>query len=537
MAPGPQPRGRKNWRSRRAPRPRAPRAEPRAGHPGAPQRALAGEDDLQLVRVLEMCVDTRESSLGNFGVHLPSLNQLKLNGSRLGSLRDLGSSLGRLQVLWLARCGLADLDGVGSMPALKELFVSYNNISDLSPLCLLEHLEVLDLEGNSVEDLGQVGYLRLCPRLATLTLEGNLVCLRPDPGPASKAPPGYNYRAAVRRLVPQLQLLDEVPATHTGLPAPPKLDQDWLMVKEAIKEASVLPWLDGHHGAAVQSLDLELSLSRTRPWAPRHLPSSSLVPEGPLADGLPAEELAPDDHASNLTLGAGRVLCGNPTRGLWERRQQCQVPPAPDGGLAPSPPHPPGGLPQAASSLQAWTSPEQPPQCRPEEPAAGTPSPRPGPQPQRHPGLCHPAPKPWHLPSQQRGAAAPRGPWRVPEQQDGQAGPKTSSSPLSPASEPSRSLGGDLTPSPPKHPPGHPPGSAGLPFRGRRLRALTSLGPGLGPGMATVTALRALEVASGPGPPCPGRPDPQAAPDPAARARGLQCLRPLNPITPAPSRP
>ncbi|XP_069910668.1 leucine-rich repeat-containing protein 56 isoform X2 [Oryctolagus cuniculus] len=509
MAPGPQPRGRKNWRSRRAPRPRAPRAEPRAGHPGAPQRALAGEDDLQLVRVLEMCVDTRESSLGNFGVHLPSLNQLKLNGSRLGSLRDLGSSLGRLQVLWLARCGLADLDGVGSMPALKELFVSYNNISDLSPLCLLEHLEVLDLEGNSVEDLGQVGYLRLCPRLATLTLEGNLVCLRPDPGPASKAPPGYNYRAAVRRLVPQLQLLDEVPATHTGLPAPPKLDQDWLMVKEAIKEASVLPWLDGHHGAAVQSLDLELSLSRTRPWAPRHLPSSSLVPEGPLADGLPAEELAPDDHASNLTLGAGRVLCGNPTRGLWERRQQCQ----------------------------AWTSPEQPPQCRPEEPAAGTPSPRPGPQPQRHPGLCHPAPKPWHLPSQQRGAAAPRGPWRVPEQQDGQAGPKTSSSPLSPASEPSRSLGGDLTPSPPKHPPGHPPGSAGLPFRGRRLRALTSLGPGLGPGMATVTALRALEVASGPGPPCPGRPDPQAAPDPAARARGLQCLRPLNPITPAPSRP
>ncbi|XP_069910908.1 leucine-rich repeat-containing protein 56 isoform X6 [Oryctolagus cuniculus] len=450
MAPGPQPRGRKNWRSRRAPRPRAPRAEPRAGHPGAPQRALAGEDDLQLVRVLEMCVDTRESSLGNFGVHLPSLNQLKLNGSRLGSLRDLGSSLGRLQVLWLARCGLADLDGVGSMPALKELFVSYNNISDLSPLCLLEHLEVLDLEGNSVEDLGQVGYLRLCPRLATLTLEGNLVCLRPDPGPASKAPPGYNYRAAVRRLVPQLQLLDEVPATHTGLPAPPKLDQDWLMVKEAIKEASVLPWL-----------------------------------------------------------GAGRVLCGNPTRGLWERRQQCQ----------------------------AWTSPEQPPQCRPEEPAAGTPSPRPGPQPQRHPGLCHPAPKPWHLPSQQRGAAAPRGPWRVPEQQDGQAGPKTSSSPLSPASEPSRSLGGDLTPSPPKHPPGHPPGSAGLPFRGRRLRALTSLGPGLGPGMATVTALRALEVASGPGPPCPGRPDPQAAPDPAARARGLQCLRPLNPITPAPSRP
>lgn len=33
--------------------------------------------------------------------------------------RDLGTSLGRLQVLWLARCGLTDLDGIGSFRALK----------------------------------------------------------------------------------------------------------------------------------------------------------------------------------------------------------------------------------------------------------------------------------------------------------------------------------------------------------------------------------------------------------------------------------
>lgn len=64
--------------------------------------------------------------------------------------------------------------------------MSYNDISDLSPLCLLERLEVLDLEGNSVEDLGQVQYLQLCRHLVTLTLEGNLVCLRPAPGPSDK---------------------------------------------------------------------------------------------------------------------------------------------------------------------------------------------------------------------------------------------------------------------------------------------------------------------------------------------------------------
>ncbi|XP_045342427.1 leucine-rich repeat-containing protein 56 isoform X11 [Leopardus geoffroyi] len=153
-------------------------------------RALARVDDLRLVGMLEMCVSTRESSLGNFGVHLPNLSQLKLNGSCLGSVRDLGTSLGRLRVLWLARCGLTDLDGIGCFPVLKELYVSYNNISDLSPLCLLEQLEVLDLEGNSVEVLEQVRYLQLCPRLATLTLEGNLVCLRPGPGPCNEPPRG-----------------------------------------------------------------------------------------------------------------------------------------------------------------------------------------------------------------------------------------------------------------------------------------------------------------------------------------------------------
>lgn len=82
-------------------------------------QALAQVDDLRLVSMLEMCVNTRDNSLGTFGVHLPNLRHLKLNGSCLGSVRDLGTSLGHLQVLWLARCGLTDLDGIGSFPALK----------------------------------------------------------------------------------------------------------------------------------------------------------------------------------------------------------------------------------------------------------------------------------------------------------------------------------------------------------------------------------------------------------------------------------
>ena len=61
--------------------------------------------------------------------------------------RDLGSSLDRLSVLWMARCGLEDIDGVASMTHLTELYLAYNEIDDVSPCSMLENLTILDLEG------------------------------------------------------------------------------------------------------------------------------------------------------------------------------------------------------------------------------------------------------------------------------------------------------------------------------------------------------------------------------------------------------
>nr|XP_045015724.1 leucine-rich repeat-containing protein 56 isoform X1 [Jaculus jaculus]XP_045015725.1 leucine-rich repeat-containing protein 56 isoform X1 [Jaculus jaculus] len=488
-------------------------------------QALAQADDLQLVRVLEMCVDTRENSLGNFGVHLPNLNQLKLNGSCLGSLRDLGTSLGCLQVLWLSRCGLTDLDGIGSFPALKELYVSYNNISDLSPLCLLEQLEVLDLEGNSVEDLGQVRYLQLCPRLATLTLEGNLVCLQPAPGPSNKPPGGYNYRAEVRKLIPQLHILDEVPTTCTNIPAPRGLNQDWLMVKEAIKESSMLdsllPQLDGSQGLARWKLDPALLLPETQPWA---LPL--LVPGGTLPEGFLPEDSALEDHASNLTHGDGQVLCGNPTKGLWERRHQSKA-------LAP------------------------PEQLAPHRPDLDARSSTPGPDPADSYDLSMTELRVWrelglrHQKSRLKGPAqvSAQDPQKDLEEQEDQTGTKKPLKTPSLVSECSRTSGFYLIPSPPKYP--MPPksgsssthGSADLPSRRHRLRTLGSLGtsmaerPVISERLAAVTALRGLEVSSGSGHRTQGCPNPKPTLEPAARPPSLHCLRPLNPIPPAHSLP
>lgn len=151
------------------------------------KQLLTGVDNLETVESLELKVDSRETSLGNFGSLLPNLLELKLSGSCITSVRwvaaipilladvhqqfsmsdvkrciqfkfwcqlttnclprDLGSSLRRLHVLWLTRCGLEELDGISSMLNLKELYLEYNEISDLSPLSMLEELETLDLEG------------------------------------------------------------------------------------------------------------------------------------------------------------------------------------------------------------------------------------------------------------------------------------------------------------------------------------------------------------------------------------------------------
>ncbi|XP_027559234.1 leucine-rich repeat-containing protein 56 isoform X2 [Neopelma chrysocephalum] len=207
-------------------------------------KALAGVDDLQQVKALKMRVDTRETSLGNFGVHLPNLRELKLNNSLLASVRDLGTSLSNLCVLWMACCGLSDLDGISSCSSLKELYIAYNNISELSQLTWLDHLEVLDLEGNNIEDIDQMQYLRLCCKLSHLTVEGNLICLKPNAESAEE--PGYNYRAEVKKLIPHLKYLDKIPASQT-VPLPSKkMYEDSLIIKDSIKEGGLagdISWL------------------------------------------------------------------------------------------------------------------------------------------------------------------------------------------------------------------------------------------------------------------------------------------------------
>ncbi|XP_038663923.1 leucine-rich repeat-containing protein 56 isoform X1 [Scyliorhinus canicula] len=288
-------------------------------------RALTETEDLRKVKVLEMCVDTQDNSLGNFGAHLPSLVQLKLNSSFIASVRDLGTSLTKLQVLWMARCSLTDLDGIPSFCSLKELYVAYNSISDVSPVSMLEHLEVLDLEGNNIADIVQIHYVALCSKLNTLTLEGNPFYLQQNPGTSEDS--NCNYREMVKKLIPHLKYLDDIPVSETCIQSNCTVKKDWLIVKEAIK--------DGISAEDLENLDDSSATGRPasrkhkncasrkastsqRPHSAGRLSMGSTV--GALRKGIPDARL--HDGASDLTHGAGSIFCGNPVTALRARRKK-----------------------------------------------------------------------------------------------------------------------------------------------------------------------------------------------------------------------
>ncbi|XP_030845621.1 leucine-rich repeat-containing protein 56 [Strongylocentrotus purpuratus] len=314
-------------------------------------RALTGIEDLEGVKFLEMRVDTSETSLGNFGAMLPNLKQLKLNDSLIASVRDLGTALDILGVLWMARCCLSDLDGLSSMSSLQELYLAYNDVSDISPCSMLENLQLLDLEGNNVDDIAQVEFLGLCSKLRALSLEGNPVCLAPNKDYDKEESPPYNYRLSVWKAVPQLRILDDevLNTASTSLstsnlqPKALNLSTDWLLVNGSIKDTlgsvdSVAS--DGSGGSRPKtSAARPGSAAGRRPGSGSGRRPGSSMGHRPMttAGGRPttsaerpdtggSDIVADGDDTSDLTHGSGGVICGNPVKALRSRRKNMKNP-------------------------------------------------------------------------------------------------------------------------------------------------------------------------------------------------------------------
>ncbi|XP_006818292.1 leucine-rich repeat-containing protein 56-like [Saccoglossus kowalevskii] len=295
---------------------------------------LTGVDDLDDVKFLEMRVDTTETSLGNFGSMLPNLKQLKLNDSIIASVRDLGTSLRNLTVLWMGRCGLTDLDGISSMSNLQELYLAYNELTDVSPCSMLDNLQLLDVEGNNIDDIAQVEFLALCSNLHTLTLEGNPVCLSPTTDYNPKESGRFDYRASIKKALPSIVILDEealdVVSSSLGK-AHVNQSTDWLIVNHAIKD----------YTDSTESL--EDSVDSGRPGSSKGRPSSATGRRPVTSGGRSATRLGTaagrrsgasdrpsssgsdvqvvQDDSSDLTHGNSSPLCGNPIRALRQRKK------------------------------------------------------------------------------------------------------------------------------------------------------------------------------------------------------------------------
>jgi Leucine-rich repeat (LRR) protein len=75
-----------------------------------------------------------------------------MSDSIIKSFRDIGTSFRFVRILNLARCELKEVQGIQAFQNLEELYVSYNDIEDLFDISFLEHLVVLDLEGNNIKN-------------------------------------------------------------------------------------------------------------------------------------------------------------------------------------------------------------------------------------------------------------------------------------------------------------------------------------------------------------------------------------------------
>lgn len=61
-------------------------------------------------------------------------------------MRDLGTSLATVKILWMTHCKLKDLDGLPALQGLQEFYLSFNEVEDVSVITMLSALDVLDLE-------------------------------------------------------------------------------------------------------------------------------------------------------------------------------------------------------------------------------------------------------------------------------------------------------------------------------------------------------------------------------------------------------
>jgi Leucine-rich repeat (LRR) protein len=238
----------------------------------SPLDYYSGPKDLMRVRSLEATADTRESSLSILGDLVPNLEKLRLNNSILRSIRDIGCRLSSLRLLSIARSGVTSLNGISTLsPALEELDLAFNLITDVSDLLGMDNLRILDLESNRLANLSNLRLLSCCTALRSLTLAGNPLAADKD-----------LYVKSVTEFVPQLVYLDENRIAGRRAEKLPRFNLSLVLTEHiddktadrpptargtAFKQSQVVKAAVGKSNGSRQIVDIvrPLSSARTRP--------------------------------------------------------------------------------------------------------------------------------------------------------------------------------------------------------------------------------------------------------------------------------
>lgn len=83
---------------------------------------------------------------------------------------ETGMTVESVHTVVCAGKGIKSLDGMDKLPALKNLNVSHNKVSDLSPLAMVKGLQVLYATNNNIES---VDALENLPELSAVSLREN----------------------------------------------------------------------------------------------------------------------------------------------------------------------------------------------------------------------------------------------------------------------------------------------------------------------------------------------------------------------------
>lgn len=275
-------------------------------------RSICQTDDLESVTQIELSINSESVTLSNLYLRLPNLVELKFETpSYIPSLRKLGT-LENLKILWASAVGLENIEGTSGFPNLTELYISYNQISDLSPLTFLPNLEVLDLESNHIESGLDLRYLSFCDNLRRVSFAGCPIAKLPD------------YRKIVLKRLPPGSYLDDVEGDHLDPDAQDDFDRNALMTAEdanLLKELVADGLLDEEELLENEPVSRPFTSMGMRPkttsFTPFHRPSSAFKRPATAGRQRSADSTSSSrDGGSSLTTGG--AIQGS--RGLLSRR-------------------------------------------------------------------------------------------------------------------------------------------------------------------------------------------------------------------------